>query len=343
MNRLGGILLPLAVAVSAFGCKGKTDGAAPMPQAAASGAAVAAPASAAVVAPPSGASPPAASAKTGTADFSPPGPVVVEPPIVLKKDQVGAHAKPCGWAKDSSELAACAVADGTGALECRFLKPGGKLELVSDFAPDTGLDEAKTRAIKSRLSAHGYSASTPDWPYASELTLTWKSACDENKSSCVFRAGATIKGEDAIYPIFVEVKDMLSMHAESIALSPDGKWLGVISHSSGGAGANKFDLRIVAVPTFVSQIYNDAGLLHHKKGQFERSAQLFHQALTANPENKLAFYNYACALGEQQSPGTEAALKAAIDVGGPAVKKRAVKDSDFAAVATANWFVALTK
>jgi len=126
-------------------------------------------------------------------------------------------------------------------------------------------------------------------------------------------------------------------------LSPDGKWLGVIAHSSGGAGANKFDLRILAVPTFVGQIYNDAGFSHHKKGQFDRSAQLFHQALTANPENKIAYYNYACALAKQQSPGTEAALKAAIDVGGPAVKKRAVKDSDFASVVTADWFVALTK
>jgi tetratricopeptide (TPR) repeat protein len=272
-----------------------------------------------------------------------PGPVVVEPPIVLKKGQGGVHAKPVGWAKDSSELAACAEADGTGALECRFLKPGGKPELVTDFSQDTGVEEGKTRAIKARLAAHAYAVSAIDWPYASQLTLTWKSACDQEKSSCVLRAGATIKDDEAVYPVFVEAKGMLGIHAEVMALSPDAKWLGVIAHSAGGEGSNRFDLRIVAVTTFVGQIYNDAGFAHHKKGQFERSAQLFRQALTADPQNKLAFYNYACALGKQQAPGTEAALKAAIDVGGVAVKKRAAKDTDFALVATADWFVALTR
>jgi len=349
MIRLSGLLLPLTMALSAFGCKGKPEGQSSPSQAATSGAALAAAPPSALVAPsavanpPSNAPPPAAEAKTAGSDFGAPGPVVVEPAIVLKKDQGGVHAKPFGWAKDSSELAACTEADGTGALECRFLKPGGKPELATDFNPDTGVDEAKTRALKARLAAHGYSVPAVDWPYASELTLTWKSACDENKATCVLRAGATIKGEEPVYPVFVEAKDMLGMHAEAMALSPDGKWLGVIAHSSGGAGANKFDLRVLAIPTFVGQIYNDAGFAHHKKGQFERSAQLFHQALTANPESKLASYNYACALGKQQSPGTQAALKAAIDVGGPGVKKRAAKDSDFAAVATAAWFVALTK
>jgi len=350
MNRLTGLLLPLTVAVSAVGCKGNTESNPSSPPAAQASAVVAlattplkpavpsAPAST-----PSSAPQPGAESKTTTVDFGAPGPAVVEPPIVLKKEQGGLHAKPFGWAKDSSELAACAQADGTGALECRFLKPGGKPELVTDFSQDTGVDEAKTRAIKARLAAHAYAVSVVDWPYASQLTLTWTSACDQEKSTCVLRAGASIKGEEAIYPIFVEAKNMLGMHAEAIALSPDAKWLSVIAHSAGGEGGNRFDLRIVAVTTFVGQIYNDTGFAHHKKGQFERSAQLFHQALTVDPQNKLAFYNYACALGKQQAPGTEAALKAAIDVGGAAVKKRAAKDTDFAPVATADWFVALTR
>ena len=348
MNRLTGLLLPLTVATSAVGCKGNAAGNSPSPTAAWSSAVVAlAPSTPAV--PPAAPSTPSSATQTGTeaktaiVDFGAPGPVVVDPPIVLKKDQGGLHAKPVGWAKDSSELAACAEADGTGALECRFLKPGGKPELVTDFSQDTGVDPGKTHAIKARLAARAYAVSAIDWPYASQLTLTWKSACDQDKSTCVLRAGATIKGEEASYPVFVEAKNMLGMHAEAIALSPDAKWLGVIAHSAGGEGGNRFDLRIVAVTTFVGQIYNDAGFVHHKKGQFERSAQLFRLALTADPQNKLAFYNYACALGKQQAPGTEAALKAAIDVGGVTVKKRAAKDTDFAPVATADWFVALTR
>jgi len=276
-------------------------------------------------------------------DFGAAGPVRVEPPIVLKPGEGGDHAKPFGWAKDSSELGACREADGTGALECTFVKPGKKPELVSDFSPDTGLDAQKTNAIRQRIVAKGYAVASATWPYASELTLKWKGACDQNKSTCVFRAGAAIGGEAAIYPFYAESKDVLGVHAEAFALSPDGKWLGVIAHAAGGAGSNKFELRSMALTAFVAQIYNDSGMLHHKQSEFERSALLFHKATIVDPTHKLAAYNYACALGRLKHPGTEAALKAAIAVGGDAVKPRATKDSDFALVKTEDWFMALTK
>jgi hypothetical protein len=115
---------------------------------------------------------------------------------------------------------------------------------------------------------------------------------------------------------------MHAMHPEAIAVSRNGKWLGVVAHSIGGVGDSQYDVRIIAVTTLVSQVYNDTGFAHHKKGDFALSAQLFHRALTVNPQNKLAFYNYACALAKQTAPGVEAALKAAIQVGGNSVKKR---------------------
>ncbi len=287
--------------------------------------------------------PASADAIVAAVDFGAPGPVLVEPAISLKPGEGGDHAKPAGWAKDSSELAACHEADGTGALDCSFLKPGNKLERVTDFSPDTGIDAQKTKAIRARLGAKSYSAVTTTWPYASELSLTWKGACDQDKSSCIFRAGANIKSESAIYPFYAEQKDVLGVHAEAYAPSPDGKWLGVIAHGAGGSGSNKFELRIMALSTFVAQIYNDAGFAHHKKGEFERSALLFHKASAVEPTHKMATYNYACALGRLKQPGTEAALKADIAVGGDAVKSRAAKDSDFAGVKGESWSVALSK
>jgi len=348
MHQMTGIWGSILIAASAVGCKGKTEDKAPPTAATAAIVANTAPAAPTPTPPPAAtastvAQPTGADALVAPVDFGAPGPVVIEPAIALKRGEGGDHAKPFGWAKDSSELGACREADGTGALECTFLKPGSKPELVTDFSADSGIDEQKTKAIKDRIAAKGYSIPGTTWPYASDLTLTWKGACDQDKSTCVFRAGAVVKGEEADFPFYAESKDVLGVHAEAYALSPDSKWLGVIAHSAGGSGSNKFELRILSVTAFAAQIYNDAGFAHHKKGEFERSALLFHKAATADPTHKLAAYNYACALGRLKHPGTEAALKAASAVGGDKVKPRAAKDSDFASVNAEDWFIALTK
>jgi hypothetical protein len=64
---------------------------------------------------------------------------------------------------------------------------------------------------------------------------------------------------------------------DTIALSPDGRSLGVIAHGAGDEGANKFELRRQSVVAFVAQVYDDIGLGPHKKGEFEWAAALFHK------------------------------------------------------------------
>jgi hypothetical protein len=337
--------------------KDKEAGSQPQASAAPAATGVAAPAAvsavaavaalAAAAAPTTGAAAPAGDPLTGAVSFGPEGPVVVEPAIVLKKGEGGDHATVHGWAADGSELAYCTEAEGTGAHECGFLKPGGKVEQVSDFDPAKGIDEAKSKSIHNRLVAKGYKAAAQTWLYASQLQLAWKAVASNGaggKNPGVLRAGAQIIGEpEPVLPVYLEAKNVLGMHAEALALSPDGKYLGVISHGSGGEGNNQFDLRVIALPSLVGQVFNDTALAHHKKGEYQRSAELFHKAIAADPANTLAPYNYACALAKLKHPGTEAALKAAIALGGDKVKAKAAKDSDFADVKNEAWFAPLLK
>jgi len=284
----------------------------------------------------------------GAVEFGPAGPVVIEPAVKLQKDAGGIHAYVHGWASDASELAYCQEAGGTGAHECGFLKPGGTLEKVSDFDNARGaLVESKTDAIKKRLLAKGYTSSAATWLFAPELTLTFRTAenagDDPTTGAGILRAGAVIKGEKPILPVYVESKGVLGIHPEAIAISPDGKFLGVVTHGAGGEGNDRFDLKILSVASLAGQVYNDTALSHHKKGDYQRAAELFHKATAADPDNTLAPYNYACALAKLKHPGTEAALKAAIAVGGAKVKAKAAKDSDFADVKDAAWFAPLLK
>ena len=287
------------------------------------------------------------SAITGPVQFGPEGPVVIDPHIVLTKGEGGDHANTLGWAFDSSEFAYCAQAEGSGAHDCAFLKPGGKVEKVTDFDPSRGVDASQSKAIRNRQIAKGYRSAATTWLYAPELHLAWKAVANNGaggKSPGVLRAGAQIIGEaEPILPVYLEAKSVLGMHAEALSISPDGKYLGVVSHGSGGEGNDQFDLRVIAIPSLVGQVYNDTGLAHHKKGDYQRAAELFHEAVAADPSNTLAPYNYACALARLKHPDTEAALKAAIDAGGAKVKAKAAKDSDFANVKTEAWFSALTK
>ncbi len=355
MRRTSAGLIVGLVALNALACSSKKEDPAAVTSAAiqavaaqiASAQLAAAQAAAVAAAAASGANAAAAAggdALTAPVSFGAPAAVVVEPPIKLKQSEGGDHAKTVGWSKDSTELAVCSEGAGMGALECQFLKPGGKVEKVSGFDPANGVDADKTAKLKARLASKGYGAAEKEWPYASEMVLTWVSTREEANGTCRLRSGAKVNGAaSASYPAYVETKGALGMHAESLSISPNGKWIGLVTHSSSGEGTDKFELRALAVTSVVAQTFNDAGFAHHKKGEYSESAALFHKAAAVEPQSKLATYNYACALGRLKHAGTEAALKTAIEVGGDAVKKRAAKDADLAAVATEPWFLTLTQ
>lgn len=266
------------------------------------------------------------------------------------------HAFVYGWSKDGKEFGYCMVSGGSGGTHCEFQTPAGKSEKVDDFDRDRGEpDEARNQALRARIAARGYAVTAPAWPYARDLVLTWR--LDERKEGPQettpprLLVGATPREKKSFTPALTLVplkdRDWFSIHPEAIAVSPDGKFLGVISHSFAGEFSDTFAIRIAPTSVIAGQAYNDEGLALHRAGRFGEAALWFHRAAHTNPESKVAFYNLACALARSgknnvEHESTEAALRRAIEVGGAEVRAKARADEDFSSVRGEAWFQNLT-
>jgi hypothetical protein len=231
------------------------------------------------------------------------------------------------------------------------MTPAGKHETMSDFnAKDDEPDAKKSKLIQDRIKKRGYSVTGPaSWPYAGDLVISWEAIeADPDKTAdrAKLKAGAKVRGEPKLVsPIEIAGGEYFyTIHPEAISISPDGKYLGVISHAFAGEFSDTFEIRIVPVAEVAGQAYNNTGLELHKKGEHAKAAALFYKAAYANPESKVAMYNLACALARLKDPATEKALSLAIAKGGDETKKKALKDADFDLVRGEAWFTTvLTK
>lgn len=251
-----------------------------------------------------------------------------------------------GWTKDGSALGhSVAIAVN---LECELLRPNGARE---SFHAESEIP-ADAKKFHARVSALGFlGAGSGRWPYAGELEITWAatSGCEKEPPVAeVIEVGARVPGEPPAYPIklTMQLKDSVCYgraHPEVIALSPDGKYLGAIAHGFAGEWANDYPMGIAPVAAVAEGAYNNAGLAHHKKGDYARSAALFEKAALADPTSRAASFNLACALARLGDARAERALADAIARGGDEVKKKAQKDADFDGVRSKPWFAALVK
>ncbi len=277
----------------------------------------------------------------------------VVPPVPVPergKDSMD-HAFAAGWSKDGAEFGYCMTDGGLGATRCEFMTPTGKLEKLSDRAPKgEEVDPALTNSIKARVKERGYAVNASEWPYASDLVIAWsvKKPEDKNKPPHL-EAGAKLRGSSLPTASLVmntpsQPAGLLwyEIHPEAVSLSPDGKYLGVISHSFALEFSDTFEVKIIPTNVVAGQAYNDAGLAQHREKHFKEAALLFHKAAYANPESKVAMYNLACALAQLGDPGTQKALSLAIEQGGEATRTKARTDADFANVRSEAWFAELT-
>jgi hypothetical protein len=257
------------------------------------------------------------------------------------------HATELGWSSDSKEFAYCAMNGGMGGTTCVFMGVDGKREKLVDFDPQAAEpDAAKTRSIAARMKARGYKPGVGRWRFP-ELSLFWSvaDAWPAQNRAGVLKIGARVDG--AQVPTLVSSlrgRDAEEhLHAEAIALSPNGEQLAVLVHGYEGEFSDRFEAQLLSVALIAGRAYDDAGMALHGSGHYVEAAALFRKAAAADPSAKLPSYNLACALARAGDPGVEGALRLALARDPEEVKRKADADADFASVSEKPWFDALIR
>ncbi len=174
------------------------------------------------------------------------------------------HMKWRGWALDSSFLGGCWSAAADGDI-CQYQSP-------------TGAIETKWRKVTPNSSA---------WIY-SDVEITWRvfEGDQEKKRVGVLEVGANVRGEPIAWVVKLsetKVGYHDRIHPEIIALSPDGKWVGVIAHAFAGEWANAFPTSILSVKTYASKAYLAAAEARTKKGDTAGASLYEKKAQAASP------------------------------------------------------------
>jgi hypothetical protein len=246
---------------------------------------------------------------------------------------------PCyGWSTDSSTLAYCQTNGGRGDMSCQLRKASGAVEKIGDWDEGASAIDAKKHAsIVGRIKSLGLHATSDKWAFARDLEITW------DAKGGTLRVGARVKGEAPSWSIVLvdAGKSDGVAHPEVIAVSPDGKTLGALSHTFAGEFSDRFFAGTVSAQRAAAQAYNDAGFAHHKKSDFKASSELFAKATAADATFAIAAYNLSCAYAQLGDKKAKAALEAAIaraGAGAAKMKKNAKGDTDFAKVKDEAWF-----
>ncbi len=172
------------------------------------------------------------------------------------------HAFVVGWAAAGTTLVECHSGMVTS---CEFVPVDGKTEQLR-VEPDDTARAQKEIALKARAKAMGIGTVAGEWAYARDLEVTWQvivgSQVTKPPIPGVLKVGARVRGEN---PSFAIVLSETStgyhdrIHPEVIALSPDGKYLGVFAHAFSGEYGDTFPVAIVAVGRLAAQAYSAAG------------------------------------------------------------------------------------
>jgi hypothetical protein len=276
----------------------------------------------------------------------------LDPPLPPLAIGLMSHAGPFGWARDGAAFGYCTTLDAGGGTACELRRPRGATERLLD---PPGSDDAYVRLhdrFEARLDELAMGSAPARWPYAADLDLTWDVTPGAAwKAPCVpaiLTVGARVRGERPALPIRLlrsadGARCWDRIHPEVIALSPDGRTLGIVAHacSSAGEPADQFPIALVPAAEIAAQAYDTAGVSHLRKHDFPGAAALLEKAVAADPRSRPARYDLARAYARLWDPRAEAALAEAIARGGETVKSRARLERDFAGVRKEAWFTAL--
>lgn len=180
------------------------------------------------------------------------GPAVVDPEIPAFEMGMMDHAYLVGWSADSREVGWCVDAM---VRRCGFRTVDGVEETLQD-RPSPELeapDPAMAAAIEARLAARGYGTVRGVWDHAETVVLTWRvTPGAEGGPDALLEAGARLAANGRpVYPIRLSEPAFDRIHAEFVGLSPDGRYVGVVSHAFRGEYSDTFRIAIVPAQSVV--------------------------------------------------------------------------------------------
>jgi len=366
----------LAALATALGCS-RTATRAPAPTASASPSAASAStsSSAADAAPPPSASvappPPLSLAPPRAPAFLD---VVVHPPTAIRvkgyphaiHNGMNDPAMHAGFTKDGTLFGYCSEVSGRDppVSTCELVDRAGRVTKLSSETGDA-FDARKKKELDAFVSGSGIpgmkgkdmaSLMPPPlvgtWAFGDITLEVLRVAATLDKQGApsapaVVKLGGAVGKHAPVFPITLSkalVPEAPPHFAvmNVLALSPDGRDVGMVGHFFACEYCDSFDMKRMPVGALASQIYNDTGYRLHQGGDFAASAELFARAVHADPAARLPPYNLACAWARTRHPRAKDALAHALERD-PTAKARARTDADFDAVRGEEWFVSLVR
>ena len=266
------------------------------------------------------------------------------------------HSMRFGWTADNSAFAYC-WPDQPFCEGCTFTTPDGKIEKLivrtSEECTDEGTEVTATE-LEQRLKDRGVAMRDGEWPYGGELLVSYRSVegkpFGDNQPRAGVEVGAILRDgssegiaytDDACTKTEEGDQCFIDAHAEAIALSPDGKHVAILAHMWYGEWGDNHFVKIMPAGHLAGSLYNHQGFDALKREDFKAAADAFLKLMHADPTEWKGPYNLACAYARGGDPRVETALKAAVERGGDAVRKKAGKDKDLDSVRSQDWFTAL--
>lgn len=274
-------------------------------------------------------------------------------------DDMQDHLWAAGWTADGAAFAYCTIVSGEDCKLCTYINSsdGSSEKLLSGRACAADKTETKvsSKALKARLVERGVEVRDGTWPYGGDLVVTARevmgAADASGEARAIFKLGAARRdgaAEGEVYEADACTRDksggaecFREAHAEVVAPSPDGTAIAVVGHMWAGEWSDTFVVKILPAGQLAAEVFNKQGLAALGRKDFKSAAEAFVATMYADTRAWKGPYNLACAYAGMGDPRAQAALQAAIDRGGEAVRKRAAGDKDLDAVRGQAWFTAM--
>jgi hypothetical protein len=276
-------------------------------------------------------------------EWGAPVPFAVRPPLPAEVPGLRPHLM--GWSPAGDVFGFCVGAGGDACTRCQLVTRGAaEVEHVDDCVEGTTApDPARRAALETRLAGLSLAAPTVGWPFPGAQPV-WDlvEGKPEEGRAARLRIGAEVDSRVPVYPVNITDEGYRKIWPELIALSPDARQLGIVSHAHEAQGAlDSWRLEIVEARELVAAAYNGAGLLLAHNDLHDEAVPMFHRAAHATRLDPWPMYNLACALARLKASGTRAALERAVASGGAAVRQKLATDPDLESVRGEAWFAGL--